>query len=156
MRVRIVAFEKKLAGAFAALNYQWIEEHFAIEKEDRLALDNPIEYALEPGGEIFFLLENEQPVGTVAMVPKSNPPGIMFELAKMAVRPDRRGHGYGRMLMDRCISYAREQRADKVMLVTNDILKPAMGLYVAAGFEAIPQMQDARYERGNTEMYLKL
>lgn len=156
MTVCIIPFEERLAGAFAALNYQWIEEYFAIEKEDRLALDNPIEYALEPGGEIFFLLENEQPVGTVAMVPKSSPASVMFELAKMAVRPDRRGYGYGRMLMDQCISYAREQGADKVMLVTNDILKPAMGLYVAAGFEAIPQMQDARYERGNTEMYLKL
>lgn len=156
MAVRVVAFEARFAAAFAALNYQWIEQYFAIEKEDRLALDNPVKYALAPGGEIFFLLEDDEPVGTVAMVPKSKMPGSLFELAKMAVRPDRQGRGYGRMLMDRCISYAREQGAAEVMLVTNDILKPAMGLYRAAGFEAIAQIQDARYERGNTEMYLKL
>lgn len=155
----MVTFDERFASAFAALNYEWIEHYFKVEEEDRKALDNPVRYALEPGGEIFFVLEGQEPVGTVAMVPKPNqstrPLTRVFELAKMAVRPDRQGRGYSKLLMDRCLSFARAQGADEVMLVTNDILAPALGLYSAAGFVAT-QYSDSRYERGNLEMHLAL
>ena len=70
--VELVTFQTQFAKAFAELNYQWIEHYFTVEEEDRLALDHPVEYALNPGGEIFFVLEDGEPVGTVAMVPKEN------------------------------------------------------------------------------------
>ena len=47
----------KYADDFAALNYQWITEFFVIEPEDRAALDHPEAYAIDNGGEIFFLLD---------------------------------------------------------------------------------------------------
>ncbi|NKB99832.1 MAG: GNAT family N-acetyltransferase [Pseudomonadales bacterium] len=173
MNVSVVKFDEQFAAAFAALNYQWIEHYFKVEEEDRKALDNPVKYALEPGGEIFFVLEDGEPVGTVAIVPKEVPKEVpkqaaeqmpkptkeaskcVFELAKMAVRPDRQGRGYSKLLMDHCLDFARAQGADEVMLVTNDILAPALGLYTAAGFVAT-QYSDSRYERGNLEMHLTL
>ena len=152
MSVSLITFEGRFAAAFAALNYQWIEHYFEIEDEDRSALDDPVGYAIKPGGEIFFVLEGEEAVGTVAMVPKGD--GV-FELAKMAVRPDRQGRGYSSLLMDACIGFARDQGAHEIMLVTNDMLTPALGLYEKAGFRAV-QFSDARYARGNLEMRLSL
>lgn len=152
MGVCVVTFDERYAEAFAELNYQWIEHYFEVEEEDRIALGDPVGYALDPGGEIFFVLEDAHPVGTVAMVPKG---GGVFELAKMAVRPDRQGLGYSKLLMDACLDFARGRGAREVMLVTNDILAPALGLYNRAGFEAV-EFSDQRYDRGNLEMHLQL
>lgn len=156
MSVRLATFDPAFAEAFANLNYQWIEHYFEVEDEDRRALSDPIGYAVEPGGEIFFVLVDDEPVGTVAMVPKRGGPKKVFELAKMAVRPDSQGLGYARLLMDACITFARDAGAHEVMLVTNDLLVPALGLYKSAGFVAEARYSDQRYSRGNLEMRLIL
>ena len=57
--MRITGYSPAYAADFARLNYQWIEQYFRIEDEDRTALDHPEAYAIEPGGEIFFLLIGE-------------------------------------------------------------------------------------------------
>ena len=157
--VQIVDYEVRFASHFASLNYQWITEYFRVEEEDRKALDDPEGYAIKPGGNIFFLLEDEIPVGTVAMVPitrSEEEQELCFELAKMAVRPDCRGKGYGSMLMQHCIDFARSAEAHEIMLVTNDVLSAAVALYEQAGFREVSEYSDSRYERGNLEMRLTL
>ena len=157
--VQIVDYEVRFASYFASLNYQWITEYFRVEEEDRKALDDPEGYAIKPGGNIFFLLEDEIPVGTVAMVPitrSEEEQELCFELAKMAVRPDCRGKGYGSMLMQYCIDFARSAEAHEIMLVTNDVLSAAVALYEQAGFREVSEYSDSRYERGNLEMRLTL
>ncbi|MED6341777.1 MAG: GNAT family N-acetyltransferase [Pseudomonadota bacterium] len=158
MSVTIVGYTPRYADVFAQLNYQWIEHYFAVEPEDRLALDNPYEYAIEPGGEIFFILLDELVVGCAAMVPKQWAGATVaeFELAKMAVRPDIQGQGLGQQLLERCIQYAKEQGASRVVLTTNDILTPALKVYHKVGFVDLPSNPDTRYARGNLAMVLEL
>ena len=156
----LVPWDPAFRRAFAELNYQWIEQYFEVEEEDRKALENPEGYALDPGGEIFFVVERSgnqtQAVGTVAMVPHGQTPeGPVFELAKMAVHPNCQGRGYSRLLMEACVAFARSRNAAEIMLVTNDVLAPALGLYRSAGFQLV-EMADQRYERGNTQMRLPL
>jgi GNAT superfamily N-acetyltransferase len=155
---RVIGYDPRFRQAFADLNYQWIEQYFAIEAEDRKALDEPEAYALDTGGEIFFVLEGDAVVGTVAMVPvrDAGSQRRVFELAKMAVRPDRQGLGYSKLLMQACVEFAGRHNADEVMLVTNDRLKPALGLYLNAGFVAEEHYVDHRYARGNLQMRLSL
>ena len=74
----------------------------------------------------------------------------------MAVRPDRRGKGYGSMLMQHCLDFARSAKAREIMLVTNDVLSAAVALYEQAGFREVSEYSDDRYERGNLEMRLTL
>ena len=159
----LLTYEPRFAPAFAALNYEWIETYFEVEEEDRLALEDPEGYALSKGGQIFFVVEGETAVGTVAVVPlkagsttTDHGDRAVYELAKMAVRPDRQGRGYSHLLMQACIDYARGAGADELMLVTNDVLKPALGLYTGAGFVPVERYSDTRYERGNLEMRLAL
>lgn len=154
--VEVVTFRSELANAFAELNYEWIKHYFAVEEEDRKALDHPASYA--KGGEIFFVLDEGAAVGTVAMVPYETKEGVsvVMELAKMAVSPAQQGKGYSSLLMEACIDYAMSNGVQEIMLVTNDMLKPALGLYTRFGFVAVAQFKDARYARGNLEMRLKL
>ena len=57
--------------------------------------------------------------------------------------------------MDACITFAEQQGAPLIRLVTNDVLDPALGLYRTAGFTEVAYA-DARYDRGNTQMVLNL
>ena len=74
----------------------------------------------------------------------------------MAVRPDFQGQGYSRLLMDACLTFARDAGADEIMLVTNDMLAPALSLYKSTGFVAEARYSDRRYTRGNLQMRLIL
>jgi GNAT superfamily N-acetyltransferase len=158
MSIEIVGYAQRYAIAFAELNYQWIEQYFVIEPEDRLALDDPYNYAIKPGGEVFFALLNDQVVGCVAMVPKQRVKNqvVEFELAKMAVQPNLQGQGLGKRLLEHCVHYAKEQGAVRIVLTTNDILKPALKVYHNAGFVDLPTNPDTRYARGNLAMELTL
>lgn len=181
----IVGYHPKYADDFAALNYQWITEFFVIEPEDRAALDHPEAYAIDNGGEIFFLLDRssggETVIGTAALVPKKAPKKVpkkalkktwkeapqqavaqtaeaieVYELAKMAVSPNRQGEGLGQLLLQHCIEFARQRRGKQIILTTNDILKPALAVYHKLGFRDLPVNPDERYERGNLAMVLDL
>lgn len=181
----IVGYHPKYADDFAALNYQWITEFFVIEPEDRAALDHPEAYAIDNGGEIFFLLDRssggETVIGTAALVPKKVSKKVpkkalkktwkeapqqavaqtaeaieVYELAKMAVSPNRQGEGLGQLLLQHCIEFARQRRGKQIILTTNDILKPALAVYHKLGFRDLPVNPDERYERGNLAMVLDL
>ena len=80
----------------------------------------------------------------------------IFELAKMAVEKNYQNHGIGKQLLKRCIKFAKEREASEIFLITNDILKPALNLYLSCGFELNEQNDDNRYLRGNTKMNLIL
>ncbi len=152
-QVEVVSFSARYAAAFAELNREWIETYFQIEDEDLKMMGHPQSYVLDGGGEIFTALVDSEPVGTVAMVRVDE---MTFELAKMAVSPASQGLGISRLLMNACIEFARDQQAAEIFLITNDILRPAMALYEKSGFVRMPQNNDMRYARGNTEMRLSL
>ena len=46
--------------------------------------------------------------------------------------------------MDACIGFARSKGAREVMLLTNDVLKPAVALYESAGFKAAERVTNNR------------
>ena len=154
----VVTFKAKYANAFAELNYAWIKTYFSIEEEDHRSLDSPYDYAIEPGGEIFFMLRSDQVIGTVALVPVNPKEADLetFELAKMAIDPAFQGRGLGQKLLSHCIDWARSKRAKYIVLTTNDVLKPALRVYEKAGFVEEPDNFDDRYRRGNLTMRLVL
>ena len=156
--IEIVTFDAKYSNAFAELNYAWIRTYFSIEEEDHRSLDSPYDYAIEPGGEIFFMLRSDQVIGTVALVPVNRKEADLttFELAKMAIDPAFQGQGLGQKLLSHCIDWARSKGAQHIVLTTNDILKPALRVYQKAGFVEGPDNFDDRYRRGNLTMRLVL
>lgn len=152
-KIELITYNPKYADAYIEMNRQWIEKYFKIEAMDIAQLESHQENVLKPGGEIFFLLEDGVPVGTFAMVPHG--PGC-YELAKMAVTPSSRGKGYGDILMVEALEWARAQNAEKVMLLSNTILEPAITLYKKHGFQTVHLGPHPDYERCNIEMEIVL
>jgi N-acetylglutamate synthase-like GNAT family acetyltransferase len=120
--VSVVTYDPKYQTYFVELNREWIELYFVLEPMDLAQLEDPHGTILNHGGEILFVLENGEPVGTCAMIPHGE---RCYELAKMAVAPKVRGRGYGDILMKAAIDWARENGAQKIMLLSNTILEPA-------------------------------
>lgn len=61
-----------------------------------------------------------------------------FEVAKMTVSEVARGQGLGKLLMQACIDKATKLGARRLYLETNSSLAPALALYRALGFVALP------------------
>ena len=151
--VEVETFDERYAADFKRLNLEWIEMYFKVEDFDKKHLNNPRKYIIEPGGEIYFVVEDGKVKGVCALI--FHEEGV-YEIAKMAVDADSRGKGYGNLLMEASIEGAREKGADKILIVSNTILEPAINLYKKYGFQTTRLGQNPDYERGNIEMQLDL
>ena len=150
--LRIVPFHKKYSSTFYHLNKIWIEEFFLLEESDKFDLLDPEKSIINKGGEIFFVLIENKPIATAAMIPiKSD----TYELAKMTVDAKYRGNGIANKLMNKCILFAEEKEAKEIILITNDTLVIARNLYDKYGFKEVPLDSD-KYLRGNVKMTLNL
>lgn len=149
----IEPFRPALAPAFARLNRQWIEGLFAMEPADEKILAGPEREVITPGGQIFFARVGDEIVGTAAALVHS--PGV-FELAKMAVAPERQGRGIGQLLGQAVIDFARGSGARRLFLLTNSRLAPAIRLYERLGFAHRALPPDTRYTRADVYMELGL
>ena len=149
--IAIVGFNKKYSEQFFMLNKAWIEESWHLEDSDKKDLLNP-DKIVHNGGQVFFALENKIPVGTAAMIKSSDD---RFELAKMTVQEDLRGKGIANMLMDECLKFAKENKANEIFLISNDSLTIARNLYDKYGFKEV-NLDSQKYDRGNVKMILKI
>ena len=135
MGIVIVPWEDCFAGDFKDISVAWLEEFDLLEPIDLEMLDNPHRDILEPGGQIFFTLEGDAVLGTCGMQPVE--PGV-FEVIKLGVRPEYRGRGGGKLLLETCLDWAKAQKARKVVLYSNSRLQSALRLYQRCGFTPIP------------------
>ena len=151
--IKVLPFQDEYAAEFKRLNLEWIEEYFRVEEMDLKHLEHPRENIIEPGGEIYSVIEDEKVKGVCALVYHGE--GV-YELAKMAVDKGSRGKGYGNLLMEAVIEGARLKNAEKIIILSNTQLDAAINLYKKYGFITTRLGQDPEYERGNIEMQLDL
>ena len=150
-KICIQKYETKFDNDFFVLNKAWIEESWILEESDKKDLLNP-DKIIHNGGQVFFALENQKVIGTVAMINSSDD---RFELAKMTVQEDFRGKGIANMLMDECLKFAKKNKANEIFLISNDSLKIARNLYDKYGFKEV-DLDSQKYDRGNVKMMLTL
>ena len=151
--VTIEPWRPAWSPVFAELNREWIETLLGfLEPEDVRVLADPAGTILAPGGVILFAVLDETPVATGALIPLGHDE---YELAKMAVAPEWRGHGIGRKVAEALIARARELGSVRLELVSQTALPRAVPLYRNLGFREIP-MGEQVYERANIRMELIL
>ena len=150
-KICIQKYETKFDNDFFVLNKAWIEESWILEESDKKDLLNP-DKIVHNGGQVFFALENQKVIGTVAMINSSE---NRFELAKMTVQEDFRGKGIANLLMDECLKFAKENNANEIFLISNDSLTIARNLYDKYGFKEV-DLDSQKYDRGNVKMRLTL
>lgn len=153
--VTIVEFKPKYAARFREITREWLEEFFEIEPYDRIVLKDPEGQILGHGGSIFFALVGEEVVGTCALIRHAEK---KYELAKMGVERNYRGHGIGRKLAEAAIEKARQAKADEVILATSKVLEPANRLYHHLGFQEtrMDEIGPLPYKRRSIVMKLDL
>ena len=150
-KICIQKYETKFDNDFFVLNKAWIEVSWILEESDKKDLLNP-DKIVHNGGQVFFALENQKVIGTVAMINSSE---NRFELAKMTVQEDFRGKGIANLLMDECLKFAKENKANEIFLISNDSLTIARNLYDKYGFKEV-DLDSQKYDRGNVKMRLTL
>jgi len=129
-----------LAHMLFAFNTEFEEETPAVEE-----LDRGIRRLIE-ADEAVFLLVADPPAGFAQLrfrtVTWST--GLTCYLEELYVRPDERGKGFGRTLLDECLRVAREHGAVHIELNTSETDEAARGLYEATGF--------TNYDAGGAQM----
>jgi len=153
--VEIVEYRPAYKKHFASLNYQWLKEDFAVEEIDRRMLEDPNGNILKKGGAIMFARHGEDIVGTCALIPHGN---RTVELVKMAVAPEYRGRGIGRLLTLAAIDRAGAMGANSILLATSPRLLVANVLYKSLGFVVTAEgpAEEAGFERPSISMERKL
>jgi putative acetyltransferase len=148
-------FQHGDAAAFRELNESWITRYFRVEEQDLIQLMNPEESVLRPGGQIMMALAGEKRIGCCALIFVKQ--GV-YEVAKMAVSEDYRGHGVGRRLLEYTITYAKTLGAHTLELASNRKLANAVHLYESLGFRHLPpeSVEPSPYHRANVFMELHL
>jgi ribosomal protein S18 acetylase RimI-like enzyme len=101
--------------------------------------------AFEPPRGVFIVLDDDEGVavgcGGIRQL-SSGPHGTRYEVKHLYLRPQTRGRGWGRLLMDELESRARELGAQELVLDTHHSLEAAAALYARTGFGTIPRYND--------------
>ena len=147
--MQIISWQDKYANEFKEMNLYWLKEFFWVEPHDEEVLGNPKKYIIDPGGMIFFVKNEDDIIGCVALMKMED--GI-FELTKMAIKPAYRGNKIGQKLMEYTLAFSRE----KLIIYSNRKLENAIHLYKKFGFKEIPMEANGPYSRGDIKMELNL
>ncbi|MGO2519626.1 MAG: GNAT family N-acetyltransferase [Microbacterium sp.] len=127
-----------------------LSEYFALRAQE--FPDNtyntvfPLPEAFEPPAGVFLLAGPEaQPVGCggIRRIADSDA-GIRYEVKHLFLRPETRGQGWGRALMEELERRARRWGAVEIVLDTHHTLEAAGGLYARTGFVQIEPYNDNR------------
>ena len=80
---------------------------------------------------------NGEMVGGAGIYPTDELPPDTCELVKMYLLPQARGHGLGKMLIERCIAQARDLGYKNIYLESMPELKQAISLYKKYGWQPL-------------------
>jgi len=89
-----------------------------------------------PGGELLLAKRGDHVLGCIALKPLE-PPKVA-EIKRLFVRPQARGKGVGKALVQAAIMAAKQLGYGEIKLDTLPGMEGAIALYKAAGFTAIP------------------
>lgn len=147
--LNITNYKEAYASAFQDLNIEWLESYFYVEDYDREVLSRPRKHIIDAGGHIFFAIENDLVLGTVALLKRDHG---AFELTKMAVLPNQRGKKIGQRLMQHCIDFAKQEQFQRLFLYSHTKLENAIYIYRKYGFEEVALEQPNPYKRSDIKM----
>ncbi|MBC7826909.1 MAG: GNAT family N-acetyltransferase [Chitinophagaceae bacterium] len=93
----------------------------------------------QTSGSIYYVgLSQKTIIGGAGIFPSEGLPEDTCELVKMYLLPEARGKGIGKMLIEKCIGFAKDAGYKKIYLETMPELKKAMHVYEKCGFTYLP------------------
>jgi len=101
--------------------------------------------AFEPPAGVFLVLEDDEgrPVGCGGIrLVAPGPLGVRYEVKHLYLRPETRGRGWGRLLLEALEQRARDFGAAEVVLDTHHTLEAAGALYARSGYADVAPYND--------------
>ncbi len=148
--VTIINYEKKYQPDFKKLNLEWLDKYNLTESHDLMILDDPEGTVINPGGFIWLAKADDEIAGTAALMNEGH--GV-YELAKMSVTAKYQGKGIAKLLIEKCITKAKEIGAAKLLLFSNHQLLAALSMYGKYGFKHV-EFKDSPFETADVKMEL--
>lgn len=152
MNIKIIPYRTEHHAVFKQLNLEWLDHYHLTESHDLMVLNDPQGIILDRGGFIWMAEADGKIVGSAGLMKEQEGE---FELVKMAVTENYRGKGISRLLIDQCLSKAKEIGAKKVSLYSNSQLQRAIGLYEKYGFRHV-ELVNSPLETADVRMELVL
>lgn len=150
--IELIKYQTRYHREFKSLNLEWLDKYNLTESHDLEVLNDPEGTVIARGGCIFLAKEGDEIIGTAGLWKESEKE---YELVKMTVAPAYRGKGISKLLLERCLSAAKELGAEKIILYSNSQLKTALGLYEKFGFRHVP-VTGAPFLTADVKMELSL
>jgi predicted N-acetyltransferase YhbS len=112
-------------------------------------MDNVSEALRAAGGLVLVAESGGEIVGAVTFFPDAGQahqghwPQGAAAIRLLAVRPDRRGQGYGKQLTRACLTRSRKLKISTIFLYTGTFMTAARQLYEKLGFKRAPEFDGA-------------
>lgn len=125
-------------GALATIVRNSLAE-FGANRPGTVYYDNTTDHLYEvfqqPGSYYYVAEENGNILGGAGIYPSDALPPKTCELVKMYLQPEARGKGLGKLLIDKCLEFARSVGYLQVYIETMPELRKAVSIYKKFGFE---------------------
>ncbi|MFL9482755.1 GNAT family N-acetyltransferase [Chitinophagaceae bacterium LWZ2-11] len=113
---------------------------FGANKPGTVYYDDTTDHLFElfrdaPGSVYFIALNDDVIIGGAGIYPTQGLPQGTCEIVKIYLDKNARGTGLGKLLIEKCLTWAKENNYDQVYLETMPELKKAVTLYEKFGFE---------------------
>ena len=126
---RITSADGSTAEAISLLLKQLSSQEFSFSERELAALIN------DPSNSLFLLYTEDKIAGMLTLGTYLSPTGRKAWIEDVVVDSQERGKGYGKMLVEHAIEYARTLSPCTLMLTSNPARIAANELYRASGFE---------------------
>lgn len=126
---RITSADSSTAEAISLLLKQLSSQEFSFSERELAALIN------DPSSSLFLLYSECKITGMLTLGTYLSPTGRKAWIEDVVVDSAYRGKGYGKMLVEHAIEYARTLSPCTLMLTSNPARIAANELYRASGFE---------------------
>ncbi len=143
--MKVIPFEERYRKDFIEFNKDWIVSNFGFLEEHDIETFERIDEEMEAGAMIFFAIENDIALATCMAMPME---GTTWEICKLGSNKNVPHKGAGSAVFEASMKWALEHGAERLFILSNSKLKPALHIYKKHGFKEI-KLDDYEYARGD-------
>lgn len=143
--MKVIPFEEKYRKDFIDFNTDWIISNFGLLEEHDKETFEKIDEEMASGAMIFFAVEDEQALATCMAMPME---GKTWELCKLGSNKKISHKGAGSAVFEAAMQWAFDHGAERLFILSNSKLKPALHIYEKYGFKEI-KLENYEYIRGD-------
>lgn len=143
--IEIIPFEEKYRQDFIDFNTDWIITNFGFLEEHDKETFEKIDDELKAGAMIFFAVKNGTALATCMATPME---GGTWEICKLGSNKNMPHKGAGSAVFEAAMQWALDHGAERLFILSNSKLKPALHIYKKFGFKEI-KLNDYEYARGD-------